>query len=207
MTDLTLNHIPQIVGEVLQNQQHTPATFDQAIVDIAGKSYIDSRVLGDTSALMLETYWLETQRFWNALRLDEEPGPYVALRRLLLTSKQKTRKDLHVEYDALLATPHLGAIVDHMLEKEPDFEVVENSAVPYLVDLVDHANGAHTLTVFYTRDSIQHWSNMLGGPFSPGEQARELRVTSRHAPWRDRKKRRLSNVDVYAHELWPQVIQ
>lgn len=198
--------VPAVVVDVLAAQGVHLESSEAAIVSgVDGLAHVDVDSLSEHDARIVSDYWETCQRFWRNLHADEEPGPYVALRREIRIAQQKDNKDLAAELAALDTAPGVGAAVGLTLESNPDWSEVRSLVDAAGGEFSQSGDGETTLVYMVGREEAFYWPPELGGPYAPGEMARELVVVIRHAAWRDRRVRRLVRTEVYAHELWPRI--
>lgn len=194
--------IPTVIMPVLVAQSVSALKFvDVKEVEVEGRNYYQI-----PHESMLAKYWYECLRFWSKMGRGIEPGPWVATKRKLVAHQQSAHADLKDVYAALNDVPIISGIVDVILntvvsETELAHMAGDMSAVVHVV-----GDGATVYTFVCPRAGWSTWVELLGGALSPGEEAREIKVTVRYAKWRDRRVRRLVRVDVYTHELWPKKI-
>lgn len=142
--------------------------------------------LGPVRAEVLVEYWHEARRLHSRrLRGAASGNSVVVLRRPIGVWRQETgrpKRDLVEQYEALT---HLG----------------DGSALT-VADLLDvHPDGERIVELVSVDLDLP---TALGGPAHCGEQRRVLRITARYSPWRDRRLRRLTLVEAFADEVWPE---
>lgn len=147
--------------------------------------------LGDEIAQRLGAYWASTQVLW-----ETGAGPAVVIRRTLVAARQKDdkdgRQDLNDELAALEVLPEGDVLLEHLLGETPDVDA--------LAGFVVTQDGNET-AVTCSRRSLE-WPDALGGPATPGELSRSIKVVANHAKWRHRKARRLVRLEVAVEEVW-----
>jgi hypothetical protein len=152
----------------------------------------------------LETYKERCQLFWTERPEDRATGAYTGIRRELGHWQQRNtkseKKDLSVELEALEDLPGLGEVLSDLTSKDPDFDK--------LTERVADLGGSLTVegdwsTLEVALSAAVEYPLALGGGPSMGEVRRRFRVRVSHAPWRDRKNRRLAEVTAWAEEIWP----
>lgn len=178
--------------------------------DIDGHAYVDvdacreadqfSRDAGEALAAYMEA----CEKFWANMAAGKEVGPYMATRRILAADRQRDNADLSEVYEEALELPVVGRGLDTALESEPELRAVDAIAAACGGEAVESQPGEMELSFYVDTAEQWVWGASLGGRPGPGEAVREVRFWVRHAKWRDRKVRRLTRVEVAAHELWPQ---
>lgn len=147
---------------------------------------------GPAAAARVRAYYEAARRFWAA-----PAGPWVRVERVLVDARQRTgwpRLDLHAELAAVEATPGLCAAARAALANPPP------AALSGPLEYHRHATGARL--VWYA-PRLARWPVALGAAPGPGEVLRRVELDVRHAPWRDRRIRRLARVRVCVEEYWP----
>lgn len=175
--------------------------YEPARVRSGGKWFVDSDKLPTGTRDGLVGYMSDVAAFWGKLSVGEEPGPWVAVTRTLGEWKQRKHTDLAPQMRELDSVPVLGDMVAELLAPAPQWDVVNALTDPLNGWVERDSTGATRVEVCWPGQF--GWSSYLGGPCSPGEQARRVIVGVRHAKWRDRKARRLVRVVTQAVELWP----
>lgn len=104
------------------------------------------------------------------------------------------KSDLNDVFASLLDNPSMAAVCDVLLRGEPDRQAAAALCEALGGSLEDNGD----ILVAEVVLPATGLGELLGGPAWPGEQARKLQLTVRHAPWRDRQVRRLAQVNVYA---------
>lgn len=131
-------------------------------------------------------------------------GDGVRLRRTLRRAVQRTAKrdraDLDAELDALDKVPGVGPYVEELTAAAPSSEALDLLGEP--LQAQRRSDGTRAVASLVV-DAAIDWLPVLGGPAAVGELHRLLEVTAIHAPWRDRRVRRLAGLTVAAEELWP----
>lgn len=134
--------------------------------------------------------------YLRVLRAARPGGPQVSLDVTLVDVRQSTSKeaprDLSGELEALSAVQALRPLLLLLDASPPD-------AVPGV--RVDRTPAG--LLRGSVRASSALWPAELGGPPSPREVSRLVRVTASHARWRDRRLRRLVRVEAVSRQAWP----
>lgn len=187
-------YAPDVVLQVL---------MQQGVQNLPGSTGEDRGFVQADPGTVVGEYWLSCMRFWAKLDRRREPGAWVATRRKIAVHKQGTREDLKAAYDALRAVPVVGNVVDFVLAEPRTSDDLLKVATELNAKAVDIGNGMSQYVLMCPKRGWANWDDELGGPISPGEQAREIVVTVGYAKWRDRRLRRLVGVQAYAHELWP----
>jgi hypothetical protein len=131
-------------------------------------------------------------------------GPYVTVRHNLVAVRQQDnaagRVDLVAELEALCAMPGVGPYVDELTSSAYNPDTLDTLGAPLQGTVkVDGNVTVATLTV----TGSHPWSVHLGGARSDHEVARIITLTVSHAPWRDRRGRRLTYLTVDAVEVLP----
>lgn len=145
-------------------------------------------------------------RYAAAVR-DFVDGPYIAVAVPVHFARQTDnadgRHDLVAELEALECS-ELGEVTAALLASQLDVEQVLALGAAWQIELVQLPAGRcqATLTVAGGRP----WSVHLGGGPSSREVARRIQLTVSHAPWRDRRSRRLLAVHVQRIEVLPDVL-
>ena len=164
-------------------------------VDIAGLYLYQPEL-----AAKAEKYWNSQKDFFDNIGQGDKPALKVK-RTILLTKQQDNqngRKDLKIEINKLLKTSWGGEIKE-LLSNSPDF-ISLSKKVSMKSGSLDVDGVWSTLT--FSLPARTSWDTELGGYFSPGELEREFILTVNHAPWRDRKNRRLTSLKISAIEVW-----
>lgn len=182
-----------------------------AVVDPDGAVYVEARSVREAgpdeaaegAAGKIAAYWAECGEFWQRLDRGEEPGAYMAVRREVLSARQRDNQDLTEELAALEEMAGIGTVISAVLDAAPDLEECGKAAAGAGGRLWHGEKGEVCVRFEWGRDDVAYWPEALGGGFSPGEMSRAITVIAKHAAWRDRRARRLIRVEVEANELWP----
>lgn len=155
-------------------------------------------VLGDGFTDDARRYWDRCLRFWKT-----GDGPVMVLERELLHVRQRddqtSRVDLGGELKALMRLGRVGPVIRELTAASPDWPAVVEQ-VQALSGRVTRFNERSVLSFLH---SSPWWEDCLGGGGFPGERNRRVTLNVIHAPWRDRRSRRLVTLSVHARELWP----
>ena len=150
-------------------------------------------------------YWRECRRFWDRISAGEG-AEGILVKRDLTTHRQvdsaSERADLG-DVLASLMTTEMRPWVEEATSSDPDWLEVD-ALIGSPGSRCTSGNGTSVTAVVSGR---QPWSDLLGGQHSRGELSRVFNVEISHAPWRDRRSRRLVSVRVSAVELWPDPAQ
>lgn len=125
-------------------------------------------------------------------------GPHAYRVRLLAASQVSggaSKKDLTELYDALKHTPACSSLLRAATDPRPDDAL--------LFSLASALGGSFAVLSEDTREVTiltqpSGFPDALGGPPHPHEHSREITLKVMHAPWRDRRIRRLAGVTVSA---------
>jgi hypothetical protein len=147
--------------------------------------------------------WSATRRMWNSARSGGTPtGAWVRTTSTVHHARQDTGRakvDLHAELVGLGELTEVGDFFDVLLSSDPDMATLAATVAMFDGEL-EAADGTTTVTLHFTQPA--HWPESLGPGTGANEARRTLRVTARHAAWRDRALRRLGEVTVSVDELW-----
>jgi len=170
-----------------------------AQVMLGQRPEIDLGRVGDqVLAQALGAYWADTVG-------SSAPRPF-GHRWLIAAHAQKSgpglKADLGAQFQAMADMPVLGDLVQAATEACVDLDVLVPLA-RMLSGSVTSGPGANPATIISVELVPGGLDDALGGAPWPNESGRVLDVTVRHAPWRDRRVRRLVGVDVYAQGHWP----
>lgn len=142
-------------------------------------------------------YLLSTRDLWACREAGEPLEHAVVVRVPLVDRRQTDSKVARVDLGPLYAAmEHVPALVPALglLDADPDWSALDR------VGTLERHDDRSALTVEL---ASAHWPLELGGPSSPGELVRTVRLEASHAAWRDRRVRRLVRVVVHAQEIWP----
>lgn len=149
-------------------------------------------------AAAIEAFDRDTQALWAS-----GAGPFVLTRRDVVDHKQVTaktgREDLTDVFTELGHLSLTAELLDAVTCPDPDPAVV-HALADQLAGSADLTDGAWHVTV--PLEGAVAWPACLGGPPGHAEVSRALVITCRHAPWRDRRVRRLARVRVHVEEMW-----
>lgn len=152
----------------------------------------------------LSQYWTACQQLWEDLRHGAATGSYVMVSRSVHRATQQNSKKAKVDLTGELAAcadiPEVADIVNALTDPDPD-EVLLASLAEQVNGSFNSSAGALSVSVHAT--GALTWPQLLGGVSWPGEVRRSLTLTAKHAPWRDRRVRRLWRVSVDVEEVWP----
>lgn len=152
------------------------------------------------AAAACEHYMQRNQEMWRALAAGTA-RPYVQTRRTLARHRQSTTKG---------AKTDLREVFAELQSFEPLASLLETSTGPQQTSRqelralgADHvALAADSTLLRVDLEPHQLLPDSLGGAPTYSEVGRHITVTARHAPWRDRRVRRLAAVDVEVTEIW-----
>jgi hypothetical protein len=197
-TFISVSSIPIVgAGILLKGRPDLVELTQRHLVRVGGRSEVDLDTLGEdgqagcTLAEVLRDYTKTTTE------------DTVKVRRLLGVFNQRNTKtikeDLNELFDALGQTPGLSTVLTLATEPSVD-EARLLRAVEGLKGSLKVDEGATTIVVEVPPQGL---SEALGGVCQPNEVSREVTLGVRHAPWRDRRVRRLSFVHLNTIEKWP----
>lgn len=177
---------------------------EQAGRQVGNKSELDCRLLDSLEpglGSQAEQYWHQCRKFWDSVAAGEG-GVGLLVQRTLVSYQQEDgsqgRSDLGDVLGSLLRS-ELASVVDKATSSSPDWGLVDSLAGAKASRTTEGNRTDLTIPV----SGRQHWDDLLGGAHSRGELTRVFSLTLNHAPWRDRRVRRLVSVKVSAVELWP----
>ena len=154
--------------------------------------------LGDEAA----KYWKSCRAFWDKIASGQD-AVGLLVERLLVKERQKDhakeRSDLTTQMQALEQS-ELGQLISEAASSNPDWDAVDKMLLGRGSRQIE---GNVTKLVVVTSGK-QAWPEALGGKASRAELKRQFSIELNHAPWRDRKTRRLVQVSVSAIEVWPE---
>lgn len=159
--------------------------LQRCVVRVGERAEIDLRALsaelGEERASALGRYWLRARDLSAGTAVGTE---VIVIERRVGVWKQDTGKNKQDLGPQLEALGRLG---------------------PRIADALDEALGPkegeeHRFSVTTTAKVLPQ---ELGGPLGPGELRRRFVITVRYAPWRDRKVRRLAQLEALSEEAWP----
>jgi hypothetical protein len=161
----------------------------------------------ETVARWAENYFESARRLWAHLKEQPISGEVLAVRRPLVKvhqsdSKRDGRADLRDELAGLEQYGGFHALLDALLGPEVSRTDLEEAAGAWQREI--DISGSRVQVKLWVCDPVA-WSDAVGGPAGPGEVARIFTLVAQHAPWRDRRVRRLVALNVEAEELWPAV--
>jgi hypothetical protein len=199
-TDTATVTVPRTVVELLETNPARRAAAGSAFVQVGATLEADvdalDRVVPGLGSRCVD-YVLAARDVWASRETGESLAGAVLVRVPLLDRRQidskAARVDLSTEFAAM---EHIAALSPalRLLDTDPDWVSLAQ------VGQLDRHDDRCALTV---EVSATQWPLELGGPVSPGELARVLRLEASHAAWRDRRVRRLVRVVVHALEVWP----
>lgn len=153
----------------------------------------------------LEAYHCQTLALWRDLASGTPSGaPYMTTQRLLADHQQVTgkvgRRDLPEVLAELEELALTAELVTAVTAPEVDGPAVRRLAAGAGGSAAQPSAGVWVVQV--PMSGPVAWPEALGGPVHLSEIGRTLRLTARHASWRDRRVRRLARVEVLVEELW-----
>jgi len=192
--------VPRVVLDLVEPDPAVRAAAGSAARQLGAALEFDVAVLdtvADGLGRRCEEFFRATRALWQVLDAGDPPVGAVRVRVPLLDVRQKDSKtarvDLSGQLTALERLPVTRPLLD-LLESAPDWDALGR------LGALERDGDRSALTVSLRAPL---WPLELGGPASPGEVDRELRLEGSHAAWRDRRARRLVRVRVDASEIWP----
>lgn len=164
-----------------------------SFVKVGGRTEMDLDLLEDADDALRVRRYLSLSRSMPP-PLDRSSAAQLDV--VLVDAKQSTtkssQKDLTSELFALGTLPGTRTLLA-ALDSDPPTHVSG-----LRMEVLD--GGLARASV---RISAPIWPLELGGPPSPMERSRMIRITASHAAWRDRRSRRLVRVEAISRQLWP----
>lgn len=158
---------------------------------------------GGLGLISSEAFLDQSRQVWRDLHDGVGGLPYMVVRRELSYDRESdekgTRRDLASYLESARTVPGMDRVLHALLDKEPQLELLREVVSPWRgVILQDLPWTQVTLHV----DKAEGWPSDWGGPSSANEMRRVVTLVTNHAPWRDRRGRRLVEVLVEADEIW-----
>lgn len=151
----------------------------------------------------LADYWNRCNELWDRFAEGEVGLDAIDVRRLLRSAAQTDsragRLDLNAEMKALIGLAVVGPLVKELLGANPDFQSITKRGES--VGLTVEVQGDMRV-VRFALPARRPWPAELGGVASRGEWERGFTMRVSHAPWRDRRVRRLVSLQIHATETW-----
>jgi len=146
-------------------------------------------------------YRRKQRRFRHLMERGVEPGAWIVVEVDIHEAAQipsgVNRCDLVETFEALGAEPELAPLINLGLGSEMELEALDAAGWAVVHDEA-------TETVLHaTIEGNREWSEHLGGRARDGEIERRFEIVVRRAPWRDRKIRRLSKINVVSVQIHP----
>lgn len=161
-------------------------------------------VLGEGTCDALRRYAQACRDFFDTWVAGGDPGPWVVVRRTLVSVRQQDTKqhrvDLGGHLEAAADIPLLGEVLDLACGADPDWDEVRHLGEAAGVAVLEDGNET---TVELSLPTATVWPELLGGVPTRGELSRTVTAVVNHAAWRDRRNRRLVQLEVVAEEMWP----
>jgi len=191
-TKTTPKKAPKAEGK---NPQKEGAGEDEAEEEVELESAI-----GVTAEEAAE-YRRKQRRFRHLMARGDEPGAWIVVEVDIHEAAQipsgTNRRDLVETFEALGAEPELAPLLDLGLGSEAELGALDAAGWEVVHDEA-------TETVLHaTIEGDREWSEHLGGRARAGEIERRFEIVVRRAPWRDRKIRRLSKINVVSVQIHP----
>jgi len=203
--------VPLIAASLACRSESERLAAASCTITVGSLQEIDLGRLARTDAALacrLAAYWESCGDMWDRFA-DGETGlvgisVLRPLRRAAQTDSRAGRTDLVSEVDALCSLPVVGPLIEELLGSAPDVDdIVARGSESNLSVTV---TGTNVAEVRFRLPARRPWPAVLGGTVSRGEYEREFTLRISWAKWRDRRNRRLVNVNVDGHEIWaPQI--
>ena len=200
--------LPLVLLELVSPGFSSNPTYSHLGVKVGYSVEVDMIALSainETLAVKAFKYYDKCKVFYDNLAAGTPQGAALETERTLICAKQldtnALRADLKTECSLLTKLPIYGDLVKKILSSNPDFESLALSFKTLGGKF--HQDGLLTLVEF-SLPGRENWPLPLGGVNSRGELTRIFSLTISHAPWRDRKSRRLVSLSVSTIELWPE---
>jgi hypothetical protein len=154
----------------------------------------------------LWSWWQSTNDLWSAARAGDVSGrAWARTRGRVVDVKQSTTKgskaDLVAECADLMGLPGVSDLIEECSGSDPSASTCRDLAAALGGSYKPSADGTSAACSF-TLANTALLPDSLGGPLWPGEVLRHVEVDLKHAPWRDRRVRRLAAVRVDVEHLW-----
>ena len=181
------------------------AALPKAAVRLGQRTEVDADQLPDDGD-SLWRWWLDTQGMWSAARDGDVSGlSWARTRGRVVDVKQSTTKgskaDLVTECADLLGLPGVAALIEECSGADPSPSRCRDLATALGGSYRVSADGANSSCSFLLSNTVM-LPESLGGPLWPGEVLRHVEVDLKHAPWRDRRVRRVAAVRVDVEHMW-----
>jgi hypothetical protein len=201
--------LPVVLLELLSPGFTSDPIYAGLGVEVGNSIEVDMRelaLINESLASRAFAYYQKCRNFYDNLSLGTPGITALETERTLLSAKQldtnKIRADLKEECKLLVKLPGLGELIKKLLSNNPDFQSLATSFASAGAKF--HKDGLVSFLEF-SLPGRESWPLELGGVNSRGELTRVFTLTVSHAPWRDRKSRRLLSLAVSTIELWPEI--
>jgi hypothetical protein len=187
-----------------ETAQNTLCAFGKLDADGVLALDIDALSLArPDTAEQLRGFLSDSRVVLRSHREGVEDVPYAVVRRTLVSVAQSDtssgRFDLTQQLRDGRLIPVLGDLLERICGASPDFQDVVRRSAAWKCAVSEEANmRVVTLEV----GAAKGWTESWGGSFAENELRRIVTITVSHAPWRDRRVRRLVSVVVERDELW-----
>lgn len=200
-----------VVGFLLAEEPQLRALTSGYGVQVGQRVEVDLDRLGEEHpvlAQVLGSYHQQAVDLWGAVGLPGRvAGAYRVTSRVVVDAVQNTgkpRRDLTEHFACLRDVPLLAGVLDALTAAEVDPKQARG-AVRAAGGQVGQVDGVWDAWI--PLPGGQTWPDEIGGVPWPFEVGRYVQLFARHAPWRDRRVRRLAQVQVIVDELWPEPAQ
>jgi len=211
MRDIYVNlpcSIPLVVLENLELSKSDLSNINENQLVLGEKKEIDIQGLASDNiklAIKISNYWLANSTIWNENSLNHSYCKN-SLRRKIYYNKMIDNKiirtDLREEINALRNLPIVNKLVKEILSVNPNFDEIIEKYSNLEVELLSDDRLAKSAVISFSVKGKETWPDILGGAPSPAEKKRVFKMFISYAPWRDRRNRRLSKIEIFALEDW-----
>jgi len=144
-----------------------------------------------------------SRKVWRDVRDGVGGLPYMIVRRELSYDRESdekgVRRDLASYLESAKTIPGMERVLHTLLDKDPSPELLQEVVSPWRGVIFNEAPWTRvTLHI----DKAEGWPLGWGGPCAENEMRRVVTLVTNHAPWRDRRGRRLVEVLIEADEIW-----
>lgn len=206
---LSQDSLPVVLLELLSPGFTADPTYASLGVEVGKSVEVDMRklaIINENLTRQAFTYYQKCRDFYDKLSIGTPGITALETERTLISAKQldtnKIRADLKEECKLLVKLPLFGELIKKLLSNNPDFSTLSTSFTNS--GAIFKRDGLISFLEF-SLPGRESWPLELGGVNSRGELTRVFTLTVSHAPWRDRKSRRLISLGISTIELWPEI--
>jgi hypothetical protein len=202
-----LRSVPILAASLSVTDPYELEVIASCGVKVGNSAEIDLNRVGSLLpdlAERLSAYWIRCGLLWDRYAAGETGLEVVDVLRTLRTNAQtdsrQGRLDLNSEMHSLFSLAVIGPLLEEVLGSKPDFSSILERGKSVGLDIQSIGD---THTVSFSLPSRRPWVEELGSVSSRGEWERKFTLRVSHAPWRDRRVRRLVSIKIEACESWP----